>query len=71
MVSFYLKGGGPAMENLGDFLNLYSIGVSLGDVRSLYYPNPKKNNLVRLSVGCEDVRDLIADLEQGLDKLDK
>jgi methionine-gamma-lyase len=71
MVSFYLKGGGPAMEKLGEYLNLYSIGVSLGDVRSLYYPNPKKNNLVRLSVGCEDVRDLIADLEQGLDKLDK
>lgn len=70
MVSFYLKGGGPAMEELGKNLKLFSIAVSLGDVRSLYYPNPKKNNLIRLSVGCEEVEDLIADFKQALDKLD-
>ena len=70
MVSFYLKGGGPAMEKLGKNLKLFAIAVSLGDVRSLYYPNPKKNNLIRLSVGCEDTEDLIADFKQALDKLD-
>lgn len=70
MVSFYLKGGGPAMEELGQNLKLLSIAVSLGDVRSLYYPNPKKNNLIRLSIGCEDTDDLIADFKQALDKLD-
>lgn len=69
MLSFYLKGGGPAMEKLGQNLKLLVIAVSLGDVRSLYYPNPKKNNLVRLSVGCEDTEDLIADFKQALDKL--
>ncbi len=69
MVSFYLKGGGPAMEKLGQNLKLLVIAVSLGDVRSLYYPNPKKNNLIRLSVGCEDTDDLIADFKQALDKL--
>ena len=69
MVSLYLKGGGPAMEKLGQNLKLLVIAVSLGDVRSLYYPNPKKNNLIRLSVGCEDTDDLIADFKQALDKL--
>lgn len=69
MVSFYLKGGGPAMETLGQNLTLLSIAVSLGDVRSLYYPNPKKNNLIRLSVGCEDINDLIEDFAQALNKL--
>ena len=70
MLSFYLKGGGPAMEKLGENLELLEIAVSLGDVRSLYYPNPKKENLIRLSVGCEDTEDLISDFKQGLDKLD-
>jgi cystathionine beta-lyase/cystathionine gamma-synthase len=27
---------------------------------------PKRDNLIRLSVGCEDIEDLLADLALGL-----
>ena len=40
--------------------------VSLGDVFTLVYPQPKRGGLVRVSVGCEDVEDLLTDFELGL-----
>jgi cystathionine beta-lyase/cystathionine gamma-synthase len=68
-----------------DSLELFLKATSLGDVQSLVlYPaisshrdiSPKQrerlgitDNLVRLSAGIEDVRDLIADLEQGLNRI--
>ena len=49
-----------------DALRMGAIAVSLGDLKRLVYPMPKRDNLIRLSVGCEDVEDLLADLELGL-----
>jgi len=33
---------------------------------TLVYPNPKRDNLIRVSVGCEDLEDIVADFETGL-----
>ncbi len=40
--------------------------MSLGDVFTLVYPQPKRDGLVRVSVGCEDVDDLLEDFTRGL-----
>ena len=40
--------------------------MSLGDVFTLVYPQPKRGGLIRVSVGCEDIDDLLADFELGL-----
>ena len=45
---------------------LCDIGVSLGDVYTLVYPRPKDGGIVRVSVGCEDVEDLLEDFALGL-----
>ena len=34
----------------------------------LVYPMPKRENLIRLSVGCEDEADLVADHTAALDR---
>ena len=85
MLSFELKGGLEAGINLMNSLELCSLAVSLGDAETLIqhpasmthspYPPAERraagitDGLVRLSVGIEDVDDIIADLKQGLDKL--
>ena len=66
MLTFQPKGGTVGMAAFTDHLRLCDIGVSLGDVFTLVYPQPKRDGLVRVSVGCEDVGDLIADFELGL-----
>ena len=82
--SFGVKGGLEAGKALIDSVRLATLAVSLGGVETLiehpasmtHAGMPKKeraaagisDDLVRLSVGCEDVRDLIADLEQALEK---
>jgi methionine-gamma-lyase len=66
MMSIRLHGGAEAMERFAAALRLSAIAVSLGDVRTLVYPMPKRDNLIRLSVGCEDIEDLIADYDHGL-----
>ena len=43
------------MAAFTDHLRLCDIGVSLGDVLTLVYPQPKRGGLIRVSVGCEDV----------------
>jgi cystathionine beta-lyase/cystathionine gamma-synthase len=50
-------------------LHICQLGVSLGDVYTLVYPKPKNGNLIRVSVGCEDASDIIADFEQALAQL--
>jgi cystathionine beta-lyase/cystathionine gamma-synthase len=50
---------------LADALQLCDHGVSLGDVSTLVWPN--NAGLVRVSVGCETVADLIADFEQAFE----
>jgi methionine-gamma-lyase len=82
--SFGVKGGLEAGKALIDSVRLATLAVSLGGVETLiehpasmtHTGMPKKereaagisDDLVRLAVGCEDVRDLIADLEQALVK---
>lgn len=66
MLAFQLRGGIEAMAAFTDHLALCDIGVSLGDIFTLVYPQPKRGGLIRVSVGCEDIDDLIADFERGL-----
>lgn len=85
MISFELKGGFEAGKTLLNNSKLCSLAVSLGDTETLiqhpasmtHSPYTKEereaagitDGLVRLSVGLENVEDIIADLEQGLEKI--
>ena len=85
MIAFELKGGYEAGETLLNNLGIISLAVSLGTVDSLiqhpasmtHAAVPKEerekagitDGLVRLSVGIEDVEDIINDLEKGFSKL--
>ena len=82
MLSFELKGGLKAGESLMNQVRLVTLAVSLGNVDSLIMhpasmshvgvpPEIRRatglsDGLVRLSVGIENVEDIIADLEQAL-----
>ena len=66
MMSMRLEGGETEMYAFTDALRMCAIAVSLGDLKTLVYPMPKRDNLIRLSVGCEDIEDLLADLALGL-----
>lgn len=82
MLSFELEGGLKAGEALMNRLRLITLAVSLGTVDSLIQhpasmthssvpPEERlkmgiSDGLVRFSVGAENVEDLLADLEQGL-----
>jgi len=85
MLSFFLKGDGANAARFFEHLALFTLGESLGGVESLVghpatmshasVPEERRAalgltpNLIRLSVGIEDVADLIADLQQGFDAL--
>jgi methionine-gamma-lyase len=82
MLSFELKGGMQAGIRLMERVRLATLAVSLGNVDTLiehpasmtHGPVPRKDRLnqgitdglVRLSVGIENLPDILADLEQGL-----
>jgi methionine-gamma-lyase len=66
MLSMRVRGGAEEMYAFTNALRIPAIAVSLGDVNSLVYPMPLRDNLIRVSVGCEDTRDLLADFEQAL-----
>ncbi len=66
MLTFQPRGGLDGMAAFTDHLALCDIGVSLGDIHTLVYPQPKRGGLIRLSVGCEDLEDLLADFTLGL-----
>ena len=66
MLTFKPKGGVAGMAAFTDHLRLCDIGVSLGDVFTLVYPQPKRDGLIRVSVGCEDIGDLLDDFALGL-----
>ncbi len=66
MVTFQPRGGLAGMAAFTDHLALCDIGVSLGDIHTLVYPRPKDGGIIRLSIGCEDIDDLVADFELGL-----
>ena len=85
MIAFEVKGGLEAGRKLMNTLELCTLAVSLGDTETLiqhpasmthspYTPEERalsgiSEGLVRLSVGLENVDDIIADLKQALDKL--
>jgi cystathionine beta-lyase/cystathionine gamma-synthase len=69
MLCFHLKGGYETMAKFADEVQIPPIATSLGDVVTLIYPKKPYDNLIRLSVGCEDVKDLTADFEQAFAKL--
>lgn len=69
MMSIRLKGGAAEMNRFANALKLADLGVSLGDVYTLAYPQPRRDNLIRISVGCEDIEDILADFRQALDQL--
>ncbi|MFV3327845.1 methionine gamma-lyase [Pseudomonas sp. NY15372] len=82
MIAFELKGGIEAGRRFMNALQLFSRAVSLGDAESLaqhpasmthssYTPQERAHHgisegLVRLSVGLEDIEDLVADIAQAL-----
>ena len=82
VIAFELKGDKQDAINFVNRLSLFSIAVSLGDAESLiqhpasmthspYSPEARltagiTDNLLRISVGLENVADLIADIEQAL-----
>lgn len=84
LFTFAIKGGYDACVKLVDNLKLFSHVANLGDTRSLViHPASTTHrqlsdeqrvaagaapNVVRLSIGIEDLRDIIADLDQALTK---
>ena len=69
IVSFKVKGGADEMNRFANSHDLFGKGVSLGDVCTLVYPQPWRDNLIRISVGCEDARDIIAEFESALENV--
>ncbi|HEX3335372.1 MAG TPA: cystathionine gamma-synthase [Jatrophihabitans sp.] len=79
MVSFTLRGGEETALKVCGLVSVFTLGESLGGVESLIEhpgrmthasvagsPLEVPNDLVRLSVGIEDIEDLIADLAAAL-----
>ena len=75
LIGFTLRGGQSAVDSFKANLELCRPWVSLGDTGSLVYGRHAESRkgipegFVRLSVGLEDADDIIADLEQALDKV--
>jgi len=83
MIAFELKGGLEAGVRFMDALKLVTRAVSLGDAETLaqhpasmthstYTPEERlahgiSDGLVRMSVGLEDIEDVLADIAQALD----
>ena len=84
LFTFAMKGGYEACMRFVDSLALFSHVANLGDTRSLVIHSASTthrqlsqeqraaagaaDNVVRLSIGIEDVKDIIADLDQALAK---
>ncbi len=85
MISFELKGGIPAGTTLMNSVELCALAESLGAVETMIthpatmthaeVPKDEReargltDGLVRISVGIEDLEDILADLEQALEKV--
>jgi O-acetylhomoserine (thiol)-lyase len=84
LVTFGIKGGYEAGKKLINSLKLFSLLANIGDAKSLViHPASTTHQqltvaeqattgvvpeMVRLSVGIEDIRDIVADLDQALAK---
>ena len=85
MIAFTVKGGLEAGKKLINSVKFATVAVSLGDAETLiqhpasmthspYTPEERAasdiaEGLVRISIGLEDAKDIIADLKQALDKI--
>ncbi|MBG6085325.1 cystathionine gamma-synthase [Zhihengliuella flava] len=82
MVSVQFVGGEPAARAVAEATRVFTLAESLGGIESLMnYPSEMTHasvkgtelavpeNLLRLSVGIEDVEDQLADLEQAFSRL--
>ncbi|MEK6774234.1 MAG: PLP-dependent aspartate aminotransferase family protein [Bdellovibrionota bacterium] len=85
MITFYIKGGLPAARSFLENVNVFSLAESLGGVESLvehpaimtHASVPVENrkllgiddSLIRLSVGVEDLEDLMDDLKFAFDQV--
>ncbi|MGN0592298.1 MAG: O-acetylhomoserine aminocarboxypropyltransferase/cysteine synthase family protein [Ruminococcus sp.] len=85
VISFSIKGGRPAAVRFMDALNLASIEVHVADIRTcVLHPASATHRqlteeqlvaagidggLIRLSVGLENVEDIIADVKQALEQV--
>ncbi|WP_113716007.1 cystathionine gamma-synthase [Arthrobacter dokdonensis] len=82
MISVQFKGGEAAARKVAESTHVFTLAESLGGIESLMnYPSEMTHasvkgtelavpeNLIRLSVGIEDVADLIADLDQAISSL--
>ncbi|MGX7149452.1 O-acetylhomoserine aminocarboxypropyltransferase/cysteine synthase family protein [Enterococcus ureasiticus] len=83
--TFGVKGGAEAGKNLIDHVELFSLLANVGDAKSLIiHPASTTHSqlseeelkasgtapeLIRLSIGIENIEDILADLEQALAKL--
>jgi O-acetylhomoserine (thiol)-lyase len=83
LVTFGIKGGYEAGKKLIDSLELFSLVANIGDAKSLViHPASTTHQqlsveeqattgvtpeLVRLSVGIEDIRDILADLDKAIE----
>ncbi|MGA9063380.1 MAG: homocysteine synthase [Terracidiphilus sp.] len=83
LVTFGIKGGYEAGKKLIDTLELFSLLANIGDAKSLViHPASTTHSqlsveeqadtgvtpeMVRLSVGIEDIRDILADLDQAIE----
>ncbi|HEY6072411.1 MAG TPA: PLP-dependent transferase, partial [Anaerolineales bacterium] len=81
MISFIMQGGREAAIRFAEATRIFTLAESLGGVESLIEVPAAMTHLstagsglevdpglVRLSVGLENVEDLMADLQQGLEK---
>jgi cystathionine gamma-synthase len=74
IVSFEIIGDGPAADRVCESSNLITHATSLGGIESLWerrrrWPIESESvpeNLIRLSLGCEGVDDIWADIESAL-----
>ncbi|HEX9044873.1 MAG TPA: PLP-dependent aspartate aminotransferase family protein [Candidatus Limnocylindrales bacterium] len=67
MMTVKIRGGATEMYAFTNATRLCSIAVSLGDLYTLVYPMPKRGDIVRISTGCEDREDILADVGRALD----
>jgi O-acetylhomoserine (thiol)-lyase len=84
LITFGIRGGTAAAKSFINSLHIFSLLANIGDAKSLVIHPASTTHaqlteeeqratgttpeLIRLSVGIEDVRDIIADLDQALTK---
>jgi cystathionine gamma-lyase len=85
MISFYVKGDILSAERLLKSVKIFTLAESLGGVESLIenpalmthmsVPAEKRkelgieDNFIRISTGIEDLKDLMEDIKQALEKV--